>query len=194
MEREQLDEYHVQRLKLMLEDSDEAMEIERLAKVSAPGETPMYSPYGCVITPDGTTYALRVYGTHGAVAALLYPDLAEECGVPLPTGDVDGIPKLAYQGFLSIAGREMPIVQLTAAMMGEPCARWDHKPTMQQIEAFRAFCRANDMDLNTKLRTEHGLSDDDGLISLRKLLVAMDEFEVIDHEKLARETRLVQPE
>uniref|UniRef100_A0AAU6W492 Uncharacterized protein n=1 Tax=Pseudomonas phage Cygsa01 TaxID=3138529 RepID=A0AAU6W492_9VIRU len=193
MIEEPMDEYHLQRLAEMVKYGEGAMEIKDLASVTPPGGQPPYTPYGCVIAEDGTTYALRHYALHGAVIAMLYPDLAEAHGVPLPEFPLDGIPKLAYQGFGLIVDRSLPIIQVTGGMMGKPAVRWEQKPSAVQIESFRIFCLANDLGMHDKLRSDHGKTDEEGEISIRKLLTVLAEYETVDHEKLAKETTLVIP-
>lgn len=194
MIKEPMDTYHLERLNEMVKYGEGAMEIKDLAAVTPPGGQPPFTPYGCVIAEDGTTYSLRHYALHGAVIAMLYPDLAEEYGVPLPEFPLDGIPKLAYQGFGLKVDDSLQIIQVTGAMMGKPCVRWEKKPSAVQIESFRIFCLANDMSMHDKLRSDHGKTNSDGEISIRKLLVELETFEPFDHERAAKETTLVIPE
>lgn len=193
MIEEPMYEYHLEQLAEMVKYSEGLMTIKDLAAVTPPGGEPSYSPYGCVVAEDGTTYVLRHYALHGAVIAMLYPELAEKHGVPQPHFPLDGFPKLAYQGFGLNVQRDLRIIQVTGGMMGTPCVRWELKPTETQIESLRVFCLANDMTMHSRVGADHG-TDDNGEISLRKLMVVLSEYETIDHEKLAKETTLVVPE
>ena len=57
-----MDEYYAEQLKQMVEHGGRPLTIEDFAVVTEPGSAPTYTPYGCVITEDGTVYVRTADG------------------------------------------------------------------------------------------------------------------------------------
>jgi len=63
--------------------------IERAAAITSHPADPVFSPHGYVITEDGIVYALLRRWWHGAVLAILYPQLLAEFRLNAETDDDD---------------------------------------------------------------------------------------------------------
>ena len=111
--------------------------LERVSEVSAPDATPRHSPYGYVIQPDGTAYALLQEFCHGFVLACLYPEALAEYREEDPryetVGDesvevytlsipesVDDINVFAFQRFEGAQEGKLPAIRIcTSRMFGD---------------------------------------------------------------------------
>lgn len=64
-----------------------ALTIERAAEVTKFPTEPIFSPHGYIIAEDGTVYTLTRQWWHGAVLAILYPQLLAEFRIDMETDD-----------------------------------------------------------------------------------------------------------
>lgn len=93
------------------------IKLENSVGVALPGHRPMYSPYGYWITPDGTIYALMYAFWHGAVLALLYPDVARDAGYILPDTP-DDVDVFLFQNFELDYSKTLPVVRISGTRLG----------------------------------------------------------------------------
>lgn len=96
--------------------------IDRAAEKTNPPVTPIYSPHGYIIQPDGTTWALLKQWTHGFVLALLYPEVAAaytERALEYPES-LDDVDVFAFQAFELDKARELNCVRVCSARMMGP--------------------------------------------------------------------------
>lgn len=132
--------------------------IERAAEMSKPPQKPIYSPFGYVIQPDGTTYALVQRWTHGLILALLYPELAakfteRELDLDVSLGDVN---VFAFQAFELAHHGEMPVIRICDGRMAGPPSI-DLPPnacTPEQKEALRLALDVLCYDSRTEINTD----------------------------------------
>lgn len=123
--------------------------------------------FGSVITPDGTIYALRKYGIHGVVAAILFPEQAAVFGLPQPTGDLEFIPKMAYQEFDLACGKHLPLIRISCGLgLTISHGVGQYFPNETQIEALRHYLSKNDL-LDSETVTEYNVA------SARKILQSL---------------------
>ena len=88
--------------------------IDLAAGRSKPTITPLYSPHGYIIQPDGTTWALFEKWTHGFVLALLYPEVAAsytERALEYPES-IHEVDVFAFQAFELDKAQELQCVRI----------------------------------------------------------------------------------
>ncbi len=135
---------------------------EQFEGIAIVGYTPAYTPYGYVIGADAIIYSLlQLYG-HGAVTALLYPDIALAQGYAPPDRDYDGF---YYQGFELDNHRAFPIIRVAIGMMYSfNVSKGEGLPTAKQLHALTLIMKEQDVSLSDTVQQ-------DGLdTSARKLL------------------------
>lgn len=131
--------------------------IDRVAVITVPGKEPVYSPYGHVIAPDGTAYALVYQYHHGVVLALLRPDLLaafrlrepksqhDEEGNYLGESDVlvmpdnaEDINVFSFQEFELAHNGQHEFIRFCPTRIGDPSVDLPYSAcTPQQVEALR---------------------------------------------------------
>lgn len=140
----------------MLSDSAVPMPLNEISNIATDDQ--LYGmPFGCVIDQQGQIHALHVYATHGAIAAILCPEIAKQFGAPQPTMvGRDGIPVMAYQEFELSCNRRLPLIRISTRfdinISHGRCNSW---PNAAQIGALKRFLKANDV-MDDKVRTEIG--------------------------------------
>lgn len=77
-----------------------------------------FSPFGYVIDTDGAVYALTEKWTHGIIAALLYPEVAQQHGFWPVLWDYDQLPVFMYQQFVLEHADQLPLVRLATSQLG----------------------------------------------------------------------------
>ncbi len=96
--------------------------IDQAAEKTNPPTTPMYSPHGYIVQPDGTTWALFKQWTHGFVLALLYPEVAAaytERALEYPES-LSEVDVFAFQAFELDKARELNCVRVCPTRMASP--------------------------------------------------------------------------
>ena len=150
--------------------------LERVAEATKPPTTPMYSPHGYIITPDGTTYTLLKQWFHGVVIACLFPEeLAQfrldpqedEDRNPIPgTGTelvipdtVDEINVFDFQKFEHAVHRKLDLVRICPTRaLGPSSVDLPHKKpcTPEQMAALRLVMQGSlSFRLKTIVATDH---------------------------------------
>lgn len=143
----------------MLESSSDIVSLDDVVV-----ESSKHNRFGSLITADGKIYALRKYGIHGVVAAILYPKEASEFGLPQPTGDLESIPKMSYQEFDLSYGKHLPLIRISCGLGLTISHGFDDCwPNDVQIETLRHYLHDNDL-LASETVTEYTVA------SARKVL------------------------
>lgn len=113
--------------------------MEQIALIAEPGMKPALSPYGYVITEDGTSYALTERWFHGVAMAVLFPNLALENGWAPPAGPIDDLNVYHYQDFEHFVCRRMNVIRVAFGMMYScNVSKGRAAATPQQLDALRA--------------------------------------------------------
>lgn len=116
--------------------------IDLAAAKTSPPVTPLYSPHGYIIQPDGTTWTLLAKWTHGFVLALLYPDVAAaytERALEYPES-LDDVDVFAFQAFELDRAKELQCVRICPMRMaatGPSVDLPENGCTPEQREALR---------------------------------------------------------
>ena len=125
------------------------MDFERVAIV---GPEPAYSPYGYVITEDGTIYSLTRQYTHGVILAMLYPEEAAEAGYDPVDEDYN---VFEYQAFELDNHERFPVVRIALGMMYSfNVSKGDMPATEAQINAVTKILKCQDKSLNDTCQTD----------------------------------------
>lgn len=135
-----------------------AITIDRVTVKAAPGEQPIYSRMGYIITADGSIYALMRQWWHGAVIAILFPEEVEKHGIGVPNGDPADLNVFAYQRFEFDVCRKIPVIRIAiGAMLGTThFSKGDAPATAEQIVAVQACAKALGYSGRDKINTERG--------------------------------------
>lgn len=141
----------------MLQDSSEAMPLDYISNIAKDDHQLYGMPFGCVIDRKGLIHVLHVYATHGAIAAILCPEVAGKFGAPQPTMvGRDGLPVMAYQEFELECGHNLPLIRISTRFgINISHGRAGNWPNKDQIDALRRFLKANDA-LDETVRVEVG--------------------------------------
>lgn len=135
------DSYHKEKIAQMLEASSVPLTFEDV--VTKGGHR---SENGSIILKDGSIYALKVYGTHGLIEAILYPDTAKQFGLPKPTGKLIETPKMTYQAFDLTYGSSLPLIRISCGLTVNISIGVDScKPNAEQLETLRKYAYENDL-------------------------------------------------
>jgi hypothetical protein len=142
----------------MAKSNREPWPIERVARVYKPNEPMKYSsPYGHVITEDGTVYALNYQYYHGIACAILFPELAKECGYPPPSERHSNV--YEYQRFELDNHRILKVIRICGFRFASEYPSVNssvYGATDKQIEAFRKVCKTEGWNMRTVFNTDHG--------------------------------------
>ena len=115
----------------------------------------MFTPFGYVITEDGTIYSLTQKWCHGVVLSLLFPDLEKDNGYELPDEDFD---VFEYQRFELDHSRETTAIRISFSLTngalniskGE-----DAKANPEQIEAITKILKVQGLSLSDKIENDY---------------------------------------
>lgn len=155
--------------------------LKDVAKITQPGEPPLYTQHGYVVAEDGTTYSLYHPFTHGLVLAMLYPDLLSkfrstryDSYMYYASDDVDGdnpershelrIPHTRadlivshFQDFELTVHGELPVIRVCPGrMMGHPSIDLNPKGcTPAQRTAVQAIIKVMGWSARTIVSTDH---------------------------------------
>lgn len=131
-------------------------DIKRVAVVTDSNTIPPYSSPGYIIGQDGTVYTLLRQYWHGAILALLYPQLAEEHGYTIPD-DPDEVNVFTMQRFELDHGRSLPVIRICPSRIMGPmtidCGI--HGANDAQVVALRSIIAALGCDGNTTINMNH---------------------------------------
>lgn len=129
--------------------------MEEVAHTTKPPEEPPCSPWGYVVTQDGTIYSLNVQWTHGVILAMLFPDLAKEKGYAPPDRDYN---VFKYQHFELDNQDEFPVVRICASRIMGTCPTSMNKGraacTPEQLAAVRQCFKALGLRARDKINTD----------------------------------------
>lgn len=147
--------------------------LERISEKTEPGVTPMYSPYGYIVQPDGTLYTLVKQYCHGAVMACLYPEAlaawrdnrqvdSEYNAIP-GTGEVVTLPStvddlnvLQFQRFELDQHGALPVLRVCPErQMGVSIDRPKTRCTPEQVAAMRLVIMVLGMKPDGKIITDY---------------------------------------
>jgi hypothetical protein len=125
----------------MRQDSDTDLTIDDFA-IKADTDALLYKmPFGAVIAQDGTVWRLKHYGTHGCVAAILCPDIAEEFGVYQPR---EKPPHMAFQEFELECKNWLPLIRISTRFgLNISWGRCEAWPQQEQINSLAMFLKIN---------------------------------------------------
>lgn len=127
------------------------MNINRIAAI---GEEPLYTPYGYVISENGTIYSLLHQFTHGVILAMLYPDIAEEQGYEAPE---EGYDVFHYQQFELDNHDKFPIVRVSISLRGFlNISKGDDCISQEQRESLVKIFSEQGVKLSQKVETDCG--------------------------------------
>lgn len=125
-----------------------------LDTVAVVEETPLFTPYGYVITHDGMIYSLIQKWCHGVVLALIFPELAKQHGYEPPTEDFN---VFTYQRFELDHSRETTAIRISIGVTnGQLNISKDEnkKATAKQRHALSLIFKAQGLSVNDKVQSD----------------------------------------
>lgn len=116
-------------------------------------DTPLFTPYGYVITEDGMIHSLTKQSCHGVVLALLFPELAEANGYDAPDKDAC---VFHYQRFELDHSRETTVIRISFSLMGGEMNVSKGKPnaTPEQVDAIIKIAKECGLGMNDKVQSD----------------------------------------
>ena len=152
--------------------------LDRVCIIAKAGEEPPYSPWGYIVTTDGTAYALTRQYWHGAVLALLFPELlaayrveedwnddddwndnASYKGAPLLMPDEpDDLNVFEFQQFEFSLHGKLDVIRICPTRMTGPCSidLPENGCTVPQREMLRVvLTKVLGLSLNDEVATDH---------------------------------------
>lgn len=133
------------------------LEIDRIADVTSPGGMPPYSPYGYIITSDGTIYTLLYQWYHGIILAVLYPAAASRAGYAAPVEPHEDNNVFEYQRFELDNAPVLNVVRVSMAMSGLIYfSKGNAAATTEQLTAVTTVAKVLGIKGRGKIQTEYG--------------------------------------
>ena len=116
------------------------------------GKEAVFSPYGYVITSDGTIYSLVSKYFHGVVLAMIFPELAAKCGYGPPPEDPD---VYHYQRFELDNSRDLDAIRVAFGLLHPILvSRGKKAATEAQVEGLRSVFKAKGIALRDMVMTD----------------------------------------
>jgi len=125
-----------------------------LNKVCVVGDTPLFSPYGYVITDDGMIYSLIEQWCHGVILAILYPELTKREGYEPPNENYD---VFEYQQFELDHYRETTVIRVSISPMSGMLNISKGKPpaTDAQAQSLSAVIKEQGLSLSNTMQSDY---------------------------------------
>ena len=124
-----------------------------LEEIAIIGKKPKFSPYGYIVTEDGTIYSLTKQWCHGVILAIVFPELAKEKGYAVPDENYD---VFKYQRFELDHSRETTVVRVSiSAMSGQlNISKGKHKCDPSQCTALAAIIKEQGLSQGSTIQSD----------------------------------------
>ena len=133
--------------------------------VSIKGSIPKYSPHGYIIMEDGEVYTLTQKWAHGVLLAILFPDLAKECGYKPPDREFN---VFHYQRFELDNHDKFPVIRVAFSLVVDfYISKGEGAATKEQIASMVKIFKVTATSMTATIIT------DAGEMSARKFLDAL---------------------
>ena len=125
----------------------------KLGEIAVISKNPTFSPYGYVITEDGTIYSLIEQWCHGVILALIFPELAKENGYTTPDENYD---VFKYQQFELDHSRETTAIRVSMSPMSGQLniSKGEQKSSPEQCQALAAIIKEQGLSQSNTLQCD----------------------------------------
>ena len=123
--------------------------------VSVKSDKAFVSPFGYIVTADGTIYSLIKQYTHGVLLAILFPEKAKEMGYVPPDEDYD---VFYYQRFELDTHDDLPVIRVAFGMLHSFAVSYGKEcpTTKEQDQAMVKIFREKNIKMRDEIHTDKG--------------------------------------
>ena len=125
-----------------------------LEGVANSGKSVNYSMYGYIVMEDGTIHALAKQWMHGAILAILFPDLAKKQGYEPPDEDCN---VYEYQRFELDNHDKFPVIRVAFGILTDFSVSKGEQPATEfQIRAMSRIFKDCGKKMQDTIHTDYG--------------------------------------